>query len=362
MTVRSLQFPLSIFAPAGRCAAPSMAPSRARALARRVRGVAAARRGRMLPGIDAVTRRWLHRSASPYVGEIAAIAATLGYSGIWFLNGCYQWGCTALAREQAGAPWLARTLDWPFPGLGRYLEIARMQGPAGMFDNVGWPGYVGALTASAPGRFAAAINQAPLRRRTRHPVAAPLRHGAQCGADLAHPLHPAGPSAAQCVRDLRELRRGQASAGNDADRPAGDLFAGRLRSRRAVRDRAHRGRLRDQGRQHLGRERLVAKRAILGSAHARRPDVHAHLRRDRGQQPCAPRAFRKLERDSSRTDSSIGSCRRFSIRIRGWRWRCVRPKVFCARSATKRFPVRAAASRDIDVRFAGKPPDPCAQR
>ena len=123
----------------------------------------------MLPGIDAITRRWLGRSASPYVGEIATIAATLGYSGIWFLNGCYQWGCTALAREQAGAPWLARTLDWPFPGLGRYLEVARMQGPAGAFDNVGWPGYVGALTASAPGRFAAAINQAPLWRRTRHP-------------------------------------------------------------------------------------------------------------------------------------------------------------------------------------------------
>jgi hypothetical protein len=123
----------------------------------------------MLPGIDAITRRWLGRSSSPYVGEIAAIAKTLGYPGIWFLNGCYEWGCTTLAREQAGAPWLARTLDWPFPGLGRYLEVARMQGPAGIFDNVGWPGYAGALTASAPGRFAAAINQAPLRRRTHHP-------------------------------------------------------------------------------------------------------------------------------------------------------------------------------------------------
>ena len=120
----------------------------------------------MLPGIDAITRRWLGRSNSPYVGEITAIATTLGYPGIWFLNGCYEWGCTTLAREQAGAPWLARTLDWPFPGLGRYLEVARMQGPAGSFDNVGWPGYAGALTASAPGRFAAAINQAPLRRRT----------------------------------------------------------------------------------------------------------------------------------------------------------------------------------------------------
>jgi hypothetical protein len=116
-----------------------------------------------------MTRQWLKRSASPYVAEIAAIAAALDYSGIWFLNGCYQWGCTAVVREEDGAPWLARTLDWPFPGLGRYVEIARMRGPAGAFDNVTWPGFVGALTGCAPGRFAACINQAPLLRRTRHP-------------------------------------------------------------------------------------------------------------------------------------------------------------------------------------------------
>jgi hypothetical protein len=122
-----------------------------------------------LPALDAVTRRWLERSRSPYVAEIVAIAETFDYPGIWFLNGCYQWGCTALAREHDDAPWLVRTLDWPFPGLGRYVEVARRTGPAGRFDSVTWPGFVGALTASAPGRFAAAINQAPLWRRTRHP-------------------------------------------------------------------------------------------------------------------------------------------------------------------------------------------------
>ncbi|MGZ3320216.1 MAG: hypothetical protein ACXU9C_04470, partial [Xanthobacteraceae bacterium] len=56
-----------------------------------------------------------------------------------------------------------------FPGLGRHLEVARMRGSAGDFVNVTWPGYAGTLTASAPGRFAAAINQAPLWRRTRRP-------------------------------------------------------------------------------------------------------------------------------------------------------------------------------------------------
>jgi len=119
--------------------------------------------------LDAVTRRWLVRSRSPYVDQIAAIAAELKMPGVWLLNGSYQWGCTALAREHADVPWLARTLDWPFPGLGRHAEVARMAGPAGEFLNVTWPGFVGALTAMAPGRFAASLNQAPLWRRTRHP-------------------------------------------------------------------------------------------------------------------------------------------------------------------------------------------------
>jgi len=123
----------------------------------------------VLPALDWVTRRWLLRSNSPYAAELQAIVRKLDFAGIWFLNGCYQWGCTALACEQGNEPWLVRTLDWPFPGLGRRVEVARMCGSAGDFDNVTWPGYVGVLTASAPGRFAACINQAPMWRRTRRP-------------------------------------------------------------------------------------------------------------------------------------------------------------------------------------------------
>jgi hypothetical protein len=122
-----------------------------------------------LPLLDGVTRRWLTRSRSPYVAEVAAIAAELKFPGIWFLNGSYVWGCTSLGRDEGGVPWLARTLDWPFPGLGRHVEVARMVGPAGDFWSVTWPGAVGTLTAMAPGRFAACLNQAPLWRRTRHP-------------------------------------------------------------------------------------------------------------------------------------------------------------------------------------------------
>src|SRR5215468_8082092 len=128
----------------------------------------------LLPAMDALTRRWLQRSHSPYVVDLEAIAVALGFPGIWFLNGTYQWGCTAVARDEDGVPWLARTLDWPFRGLGRHIEFARMRGPAGEFFNVTWPGYSGALTALAPGRFAAAVNQAPLWPRTSAPWLRPF--------------------------------------------------------------------------------------------------------------------------------------------------------------------------------------------
>jgi len=118
--------------------------------------------------LDLAARRWLQRSRSPYVPEIARIAGLLEFSGVWLLNASYQWGCTSLAREQDGVPWLARTLDWPFIGLGRYVEVAHMRGDCGDYFSVTWPGYVGALTAMAPFRFAACVNQAPLWRRTSH--------------------------------------------------------------------------------------------------------------------------------------------------------------------------------------------------
>jgi hypothetical protein len=102
------------------------------------------------------------------VSEIAQIASALDFSGVWLLNAAYQWGCTARACEQNGVPWLIRTLDWPFVGMGRHAEIAHMRGECGDFLSVTWPGYVGVLTAIAPQRFAAALNQAPMWRRTRH--------------------------------------------------------------------------------------------------------------------------------------------------------------------------------------------------
>jgi hypothetical protein len=120
-----------------------------------------------VPLADAASRKWLERSASPYTAEVAAIADLAKAPGIFLVNASYEWACTAASCRRSEAPLLVRTLDWPFAGLGRHVTVARQVGPAGEFWNVTWPGAVGVLTAVAPGRFAATINQAPLRRRTR---------------------------------------------------------------------------------------------------------------------------------------------------------------------------------------------------
>jgi hypothetical protein len=114
--------------------------------------------------LDRISARWLKKTPSPYVDEIARIADIAGRPGVWFVNASYEWGCTTRVDVEP-VPRLRRTLDWPFLGLGRHVEVALQDGGAGPYANVTWPGAVGVLTAVAPGRFAAAINQAPMYRR-----------------------------------------------------------------------------------------------------------------------------------------------------------------------------------------------------
>lgn len=120
---------------------------------------------------DAVSRRWLRRWHEPYLAEIDRIAARIGRPGAHFLNVSYEWGCTSSAAPAADgrSARLMRVLDWPDRGLGRYVVAARISGEAGGWLTLTWPGYTGVLQAMAPGRFAAALNQAPMEQ----PVGAP---------------------------------------------------------------------------------------------------------------------------------------------------------------------------------------------
>ena len=116
---------------------------------------------------DALSRHWLVRHGNPHLAEIDEIAAALGAPGAHFLNVSYEWGCTGgVTAAPGGGCRLVRVLDWPFDGLGANLVAARQSGPAGAWINLTWPGFIGCIQGLAPGRFAAALNQAPMNRTT----------------------------------------------------------------------------------------------------------------------------------------------------------------------------------------------------
>lgn len=123
---------------------------------------------RLLQALDTVSRRWLEKWSNPHLPEIDAVSRRLKRAGAYFLAVNYEWGCTcrvAPSPDHATAR-LVRVLDWKTPGLGRYVIAARVHCKAGRFVTLTWPGYTGVLQGMAPSRFAAALNQAPMRKPT----------------------------------------------------------------------------------------------------------------------------------------------------------------------------------------------------
>lgn len=116
--------------------------------------------------LDKVSRRWLAKWKNAHLAEIDLIAERLGRPGAYFLSVNYEWACTcrvAPGPDRTSAR-LVRVLDWRAPGLGRYVIAARVESGRGPFVTLTWPGYTGVLTGMAPGRFSAALNQAPMRK------------------------------------------------------------------------------------------------------------------------------------------------------------------------------------------------------
>lgn len=127
-------------------------------------GVAGRALPALLPMADRIAERRLIAMNYPYRSEILAIRDASGRPGPVAFNLSYEFGCTARAFETGDAPVLFRTLDWPFKGLGRLVEILKLRGPSGDWITATWPGVVGCLHGAAPGRFTIALNQAPERR------------------------------------------------------------------------------------------------------------------------------------------------------------------------------------------------------
>lgn len=119
----------------------------------------------LVSAADCASRRWLEKTKNPYFQEISLIADAVRVPGAFLLNTCLEWGCTSGAWAHEKGPILRRVLDWPFPRLGEFPVVAHFSGKLGSFFNVTWPGYSGVLQAMAPNRFAAALNQAPMRQR-----------------------------------------------------------------------------------------------------------------------------------------------------------------------------------------------------
>ena len=105
--------------------------------------------------LDKRSEKWAGRTGNPFLHEVRAVTAGRP-QGLWFMNFCYEWGCTtgAATPEGKSAPLLRRTLDWPFDEIGRNLVLVRQAGPKGLNLYPTWPGYLGAISGMAPGRFA----------------------------------------------------------------------------------------------------------------------------------------------------------------------------------------------------------------
>jgi hypothetical protein len=116
--------------------------------------------------LDYVSRRWLEKWENAHLPEIEAVARELNRPGAYFFSINYEWGCTCRVTPSPDhkSARLIRVLDWRTPGLGRNVLAARVSSPAGRFVTLTWPGYTGVLTGMAPGRFSAALNQAPMRK------------------------------------------------------------------------------------------------------------------------------------------------------------------------------------------------------
>ena len=115
--------------------------------------------------LDTISRRWLAKWDNAHLAEIDEVARLIGRPGAHFLSVHYEWACTCSVKPSpdGATARLIRVLDWRTQGLGRHVMAARVAGAAGAYIALTWAGYTGVIQGMAPGRFAGALNQAPMR-------------------------------------------------------------------------------------------------------------------------------------------------------------------------------------------------------
>jgi hypothetical protein len=125
---------------------------------------AASIHGPFIGRLDRISRNWLVRSGSPHLYELDAIASRVQHPGVYLLNLSYEWSCTiSIIADAHGGVRMLRAFDGGLKALaGTIIAFRRLRGRY-PYLSLSWPMFVGEATIVAPGRFAIAMNQAPLR-------------------------------------------------------------------------------------------------------------------------------------------------------------------------------------------------------
>ena len=115
--------------------------------------------------VRAAARVLLAAVPATFRAELDACAAACGVSSgeLALLNYLYEIAakCSSFIVERPdGRPLHARTLDWPGCAVlcACTVRVRFKRSGAVLYESVTWPGYLGVLTACAPGRFSVSVN------------------------------------------------------------------------------------------------------------------------------------------------------------------------------------------------------------
>jgi acid ceramidase len=162
--------------------------------------------------------------SSDHRTEIASIAQIVGRpeAEVLLANLYYEafrqlMGCTAFACDGPDGPIHARNLDWWTDDqmLARLTCVVRTRGGAavGPYQVVSWPGFIGALSGLAPGRFAISLNAVISKERPSlaAPIVLLIRQALETCADFgeAVSLLERSPIAADCLLLITGTQMGE---------------------------------------------------------------------------------------------------------------------------------------------------------
>jgi hypothetical protein len=156
--------------------------------------------------------------------EVASIAHIVGRPEIDVLLGSLYYdafrqliGCTAFACDGPDGPIHARNLDWWTEDqmLSRLTCVVRAHGgrAIGPYQMVSWPGFIGALSGLAPGRFSITLNAAISNERPSlgAPIVLVIRRALETCSDFGEAMRllENTPIAADCLLLVTGTRHGE---------------------------------------------------------------------------------------------------------------------------------------------------------